>query len=161
MAAVVTAAPAPASASVIVFTSRAAWEAQAPGFQTETFNAVPVAEPLAPNTTHTLGLVQFFYPGADTGGTPAVSDDAFLSVNGTRHFIGNVWVVAQGGGTTAPGPNTFTFPSPVTAFGADFVGTTTGAILTVTAGADTVEFDNFLAPPGRRLPRPDLGHALH
>lgn len=133
-----------ATSPITVYTNRTAWQSALATFQTETFNSLAVTSPLAPNVTHTLGQVQFSYNGAPNGGYPGVSD-TLSNVNGTRRFAGDIWDSAAGGGVTSPGPEQFTFPSPVTAFGADFAGATNADRLTVTVSGVTFQLDQYLA----------------
>ena len=139
----------PASAAVItVYTNQAAWEAAVGGmFETETFDGLPVTTPLAANTTHALGLVEFEYPGAPDIGS---YDDDLPAITGDpdREFQGSVYQATWGGGDTKPGPHEFTFPYDVMAFGADFRTTTSGAMLTATMAGETIAFDDYLADPG-------------
>ncbi|WP_339909942.1 PEP-CTERM sorting domain-containing protein [Symmachiella dynata] len=114
-----------AQAGLITFTDRATWEAQLSAFQTESFT-LPDTGTLAANVTHTLGLVTFSYPGVSSQGFPQVS---------SNQFVGDVWSVSSGGGTSETGPHTFGLPSAVTAVGADF---SSAERSTLTAGGMTV-----------------------
>jgi len=106
-----------ASAAVITFTDRAAWEAAVTGIQTETFDSVAAAT-LANNATTTVGSLDVetvVPPGA--GGTTRVEDGANnplgTNVNGTNYLRFGL------DGTPKREVN-ITFDTPVVAWGADY-----------------------------------------
>lgn len=135
-----------AGAAIMVFTSRADWEAAVGTFQTEDFESTPLGT-LPGGTTTNLGLVDFSYPGAPSGSpAPRIRDSG--TVNGTRELVGHIFDPGAGGGTTNPGPHTITFASPIWAFGADFESTLSGDNVTVTFAGMTIKFSDFLIAPG-------------
>ena len=108
-------------AAVVVFTDRIAWQSFITGpISVEDFDTLSVGI-LSPNTTHSLGLVDFFFAGQNVIDTPAIG---VQSVGGftDQIFIGNVFIDSVGGGTSVPGPHIFEMPTLINAFGADYFG---------------------------------------
>ncbi|MEP1935074.1 MAG: VPLPA-CTERM sorting domain-containing protein, partial [Roseibium sp.] len=98
--------------------------------------------------TPMFGTLGFSYLGRPDGGNgdpfmgqPLIQDNGFI--NNSREFMGEV--NADG---TPSGIHTFSFPKPVFAFGADFGGALTGALLTVTAAGQTVKLSDYMPAPG-------------
>jgi hypothetical protein len=136
------------SAALEVFTGEALFrEAVGDTVYTEDFEDAPLGTVLG-NETPTFGELRFSYDGVPdksrgdpTDGQPLIRDAGL--VNNTREFMGEV--NADG---SPSGNHTFTFQSPVVAFGGKFFSTLTGAKLTVSVGGKTVRFSDFLSTPG-------------
>ena len=124
------------AATITVYTDRSLWEATVGTFSTEDFGGVADTGELAANVEHTLGLLTFSYTGAPDFGRPAVT---------SNHFEGDP---TQGGGTVFAGPHVFEFPYSVLAWGADFTGASTGALLDITMAGVTIALVDHLPAPG-------------
>jgi hypothetical protein len=126
---------------ILVYTDRTAWQTAVGTYQTETFESVAPG-PL-PAGTSTLGLLTFY---AD------VADASFLHIavewNGTQTLTSDIWKPANGGGTTQTGLEQFIFGSPITAWGADFYGASTGALLIIGIGQMDLNLVTYLPNPG-------------
>lgn len=132
-----------------VFTDRAAWLAAVGVAQTEDFESAPVGSILSGTTN--LGLVSLttdryseFYD------LPRIQDGG--EVNGTRELRGYITNPddPEISGEPGFGPNfmTFSFGSPVTAWGGDFASATSGALLTVETAGTVYQMSDFLSAPG-------------
>ena len=126
----------------VVFTDRALWEAAASGaILTENFDGVAL-QTLTSGTT-TLGALDFTLDATDVGGLNTVFDQGA----GDHAFEGRVSNGAAFAGGPVASSIDVAFGSLVTAFGADFSSTTTGAELQMSNGS-TVLFSDHLASPG-------------
>lgn len=130
-----------ASAGLVVFTDRAAFEAAVGSFVTEDFNALADAD--FSTGLNSAGQVDVLIAGAPGANGIRNGATSGLSIDGSPFFRGET-------DTSPPdvGFPSLSFRSPVIGFGADFVGTLTAGLLTLTIGADTVEFDDFLTGDG-------------
>lgn len=123
-----------ASAALVSFTSRAAWEAALPGTavqQNEDFDYI-IAD--ADSITFDSGVVS-------AGVNP--SGDARNRVTGSRYAA-----TVNIDGTNGYDTITWTFPGPVIAFGADWFTTNTLDGATVSLAGSTFFFGDFLGSPG-------------
>jgi hypothetical protein len=123
-----------------IFTSRSLWQAAAGSSTNETFSTAPLGL-LPVNTPTTAGTVTVRLSGS-LNGSNQFADSGVL--NGTRDFHG---FIANGSETTVQSI-TFTFPTAVRAWGADFASTATGNILIATANGSSYNFGTLCGSPG-------------
>jgi PEP-CTERM motif len=122
------------------YTSRPLWQVAAGPSIVENFSTAPLG--LLPlNTPTTAGTVTVQLTGSANGSNAFVNGGP---VNGSRDFHGFI----ANGSTTAVSLITFTFPTPVLAWGGDFVSTATGDILVATANGSSYHFDSLCGSPG-------------
>jgi len=118
-----------AEAAVIVYTSRAAWEAAVSrNFVTENFDAVRPG--YLTEGLHNAGLIQIRVNGT-------VYNTRFLNgffMGETRSLTGKT--------------QDLVFPTQVIGFGGDWAETLNHALLTITIGEHTIQFDDYLTFPG-------------
>lgn len=131
------------AAIIGVYTDRALWEADAGAIQTEDFNNVPLGF-LQPGTTQ-LGLVSFYYEFGPSSSGPEITTESTNNVNGTPYLNGHVYKTT---GASDPRIHRFIFPHPVTAWGADFVDTLTGAHIQFEFADQTIKMSSYYSNPG-------------
>ncbi len=130
-----------------VYTSRTAWEAAAGTVYIESFDNLPEGF-LYPGTTQ-LEFVSFYLDAGPSDNGPKIAGTGTYIINGTPFLSGHVFTPGQGGGgTTTPTVHTFTFPTPVTAWGADFEDTLTGDNLRFDFGDQSIAMSAYLRGSG-------------
>lgn len=130
----------PAQAQVTVFTNRTSWEAAVGSFVTETFDSL--ADTNFVTGLNDAGLIDVLITGvADDNGIRGAA--SAFDINGTQFLRGETDLSGSDVGVPS-----LIFASPTSGFAADFTRTIDFARLTVTIGADTIEFDNFLSGDG-------------
>ncbi len=126
-------------ASLVVFTDRNNWETSIGNFATETFAATNLGD-LDPG----VNFYNFFtatISANDSGFTAIVEPGA---VNGSRELRARISTDFP----NDPSSIDVQFLASVLGIGADFVGTTDGALLTMTVAGETIQFDQHLSGSG-------------
>ncbi len=137
-----------AAADPVVYTDRASWEAAVGGdIMTEDFAGAPVG-PISTGV-QTVGVLEFYMEVLDGSGYNEIRDGG--AVNGSRGFRGRVSNAgANVGGSFSDDIPTFVQvdygDAPLTAFGADYSSTTSGAELQITLQGNgaTIVFADYL-----------------
>jgi len=126
----------------IVFTDRADWDAEFIGDDVfvEDFNSQPLGN--FPVGTTDLGSIEVTIDGSNQ--FTRIANMGLI--DDTNEFQGFIIQNSPTVGTLTS--ITFNFGIDVIGFGADFFSALTGDFLTVSTGANTYEFDNFLSFPG-------------
>jgi len=131
----------PAKAVLTVYTDRGSWEGVVGSFATEDFNALATG-PMSRGTNN-AGVIDIQIGGLNAPrGNEIATGATEFDFDGSNHIHGDVSSVSLDVSFS------ILFDRPIAGFGADWVSTTTGGLLTMLIDGETVKFSDHMSGNG-------------